>query len=200
MPGQTASRGPSDPSRGYDALAGEFVKRRDPAIGVAVVREWARALPSGGTVLDIGCGHGVPISRTLIEDGFRVHGVDASPALVAAYRERFPTAPVVCEAAEHSGFFGRTFDGVVAWGLLFLLEPETQVALIHRVASALAPGGRFLFTSPEQVFSWTDVMTGRESLSLGREVYAATLEEAGLRLVAEREDEAGNHYYESLKQ
>lgn len=188
-----------DASGGYEALAREFMHRRDPTIGVESVRQWSRELPSGGAVLDLGCGHGVPISRALVHDGFRVYGVDASAALVAAFRERFPQALVACEAVEHSRFFGRTFDGVLAWGLLFLLEPETQVALIQRVASALEPGGRFLFTAPEQACTWADVLTGRQCVSLGSDVYRTTLAAAGLALLGEHEDEGGNHHYDARK-
>jgi 2-polyprenyl-3-methyl-5-hydroxy-6-metoxy-1,4-benzoquinol methylase len=186
-----------DASRGYDALAREFMLGRDPMIGVATVRQWARSLHSGSTILDLGCGHGVPISQTLLEDGFRVYGIDASPALVAAFQDRFPMASAICEPVEHSRFFGRTFDGVIAWGLMFLLEDEAQMALIHRVASVLEPGGRFLFTSPEQASRWTDVLTGRESASPGADVYRATLAAAGLTLMAEYQDEGGNHYYDA---
>lgn len=189
----------SDSSGGYDALATEFMLRRSPTIGVATVRDWARALPPGGAVLDLGCGHGVPISEALIQDGFEVYGVDASPWMAAAFRARFPQAHVACEAVEDSGFFDRTFDGVVAWGLLFLLAADAQVALLHRVASALRPGGRFLFTSPEQACTWTDTLTGRQSISLGNKVYGETLAAAGLELLAEYQDEGENHYYDARK-
>ena len=188
-----------DSSGGYDALAREFMLRRNPTIGVATVRRWARALPPGGAVLDLGCGHGVPISQALIQDGFAVYGVDASPAMAAAFHERLPRAHVACEAVEDSGLFGRTFDGVVAWGLLFLLAADAQVALIHRVASVLLPGGSFLFTAPEQACTWTDMLTGRQSVSLGNEGYRAVLAAAGLELLAEHQDEGGNHYYDARK-
>lgn len=188
-----------DSSNGYNSLAHEFMLRRSPTIGAATVREWARALPPGGEVLDLGCGHGVPISEALIQGGFEVYGVDASPWMAAAFRARFPQAHLACEAVEDSGFFGRTFDGVVAWGLFFLLAADAQVALIHRVAPVLRPGGRFLFTSPEQACTWTDVLTGRQSVSLGKEVYEVTLAEAGLELLDEYQDEGENYYYDAWK-
>jgi SAM-dependent methyltransferase len=196
---QTMEQPVHDSSGGYDALADEFMRRRSPTIGVATVRDWARALPPGGAVLDLGCGHGVPISQALIEDGFVVYGVDASPAMVTAFHDRFPQAHVVCEVVEDSGFFGRTFDAVVAWGLLFLLAADAQAALIHRVASVLRPGGRFLFTSPKEACTWTDVLTRRQSISIGHEGYRATLAAAELELLAEYRDEGENHYYDARK-
>jgi cyclopropane fatty-acyl-phospholipid synthase-like methyltransferase len=78
------------------------------------------------SILDLGCGTGVPISRTLIERGFNLYGVDASACMIAAFRDRFPSVPVEFAAAEDPDFFNRAFDGVVAWGLFFLLSADVQ--------------------------------------------------------------------------
>ena len=184
-------------SNGYESCAEEFITARDTFIGVGLVRDWVRRLPRRACVLDLGCGHGVPVTETLIEEGARVYGIDASPSLVIAFHRRFPGCPVACEPAEESDFFGRTFDGVIASGLMFLLHPGAQALLIRRAATALVPGGSFLFTAPAQVATWADVLTGRTSTSLGAEAYRAALAGAGLALVAEHDDEGGNHYYEA---
>lgn len=187
---------PADRSNGYEAVSADFMSRRTGSnIGVATLREWARALPAGAAVLDLGCGHGVPISQALVEDGFAVYGIDASPSMIAAFRARFPDAPAECGAVEDSEFFGRRFDAVVAWGLLFLLPADAQAKLIHRVAAALRPGGRFLFTAPHQACEWPDNLTGRKSVSLGSDVYRRIVEATGLPLDAEADDEGDNHYY-----
>lgn len=52
--------------------------------------------------------------------------------MIAASRERFPDAHVECPAVEDSTFFGRTFDGVVAWGLMFLLPNGVQAVVIGK--------------------------------------------------------------------
>lgn len=189
-----------DPSNGYEAVAAEFMENRKRAnIGVAIVREWARSLPSGATILDLGCGHGVPISVALMNDGFAVYGIDASPSLTDAFHRRFPQAHVACELVEESDLFGRTFDGIMVVGLLFLLRDDAQRALIRKVARALNPGGRFLFTAPARACTWTDVLTGRPSWSLGAEEYKAVLADAGLVLIGEHRDEGDNHYYDVRK-
>ena len=58
---------------------------------------------------------------------------------------------MACEPVEETSFFGQMFDGVIAWGLMFLLPAETQRSLIHRVGKVVKGGGRFLFTAPFQV-------------------------------------------------
>jgi 2-polyprenyl-3-methyl-5-hydroxy-6-metoxy-1,4-benzoquinol methylase len=188
-----------DKSNGYEAIAEAFTHARTPSIGPRIVRKWAERLQPGAAVLDLGCGYGVPISKALIEEGFAVHGVDASETMVAKFRQRFPDAPVECSSVEESTFFNRTFDAAVAWGLMFLLPPVTQRSLIAKVSRALSPNGQFLFTSPREACSWNDGMTDLLSVSLGHEVYAQELAACGLTLVGNDEDEGENYYYFASK-
>jgi SAM-dependent methyltransferase len=186
---------PRDTSNGYEDVAEDFMSARNVRIGPSTVREWSRTLPPGSSILDLGCGHGVPVSKILIEEGFDVYGVDGSAKLIRAFRERFPGAHAECSAVEDSEFFGRTFDGVVAIGLMFLLTPSIQAEVIRKVSRALSPGGKFLFTSAKEAVEWRDSLTGRDSVSLGVERYVEILREVGLTLVGEEVDEGRNHYY-----
>ncbi|PPK87255.1 methyltransferase family protein [Neolewinella xylanilytica] len=191
-----------DKSNGYERIASDFIAYRATganATGSSAVYSWARGLPPGGSVLDLGCGPGIPITGVLIHTGLEVFGIDASPSLVAEFRANFPAVPVACEAVEDSPFFDRSFDAVLAWGLLFLLPKRAQTIVIRRVGEALRPGGRFLFTAPYQEVQWEDAMTGRLSLSLGAETYRSLLADAGLTLTGEFEDEGENHYYSCTK-
>ncbi len=188
-----------DRSNGYEAMARDFTRRRTPTIGPRVVRAWAKRLSPGASILDLGCGYGIPISQALLHDGFAVYGVDASPTLVSIFRENFPSAPVECSPVEDSLFFNRTFDAIVAWGLIFLLAPETQRILVGKAARALNRGGQFLFTAPKQACTWIDVMTRLPSVSLGHEAYQEELAAHGLELVGNDEDEGENYYYFAVK-
>src|SRR5687768_3167678 len=113
-----------DKSNGYEAIAEAFTRARRPSIGPTIVRKWAKGLEHGASVLDIGCGSGVPISETLVQEGLTVYGVDASETLAGKFRKRFPGANVDCSSVEESLFFSRTFDAVLAWGLMFLLPGD----------------------------------------------------------------------------
>ncbi|HEY7026332.1 MAG TPA: class I SAM-dependent methyltransferase [Gemmatimonadales bacterium] len=191
---------PTDPSNGYETLAKNSIwSRSRSSIGASTVREWARTLPQGATVLDLGCGTGVPISQVLLAEGLRVYGVDASPSMIAAFRSRFPDAPAECRAVEDSEFFGRGFDGVVAWGLMFLLALDVQESLIAKVSRTLKPGGKFMFTSPNQRGEGPDILTGRQTRSPGAGEYRRLLAANGLIVQNEAEDEGDNHYYFAVK-
>jgi len=190
-----------DRSNGYEGVAVEFLARRgsgrSTGVGVNTVRNWARTLPGGATVIDLGCGPGFPITEVLVTEGLNVFGVDAAPSFVQAFQRNLPNTAVVCEAVQDSRFFDRTFDGVLAWGLMFLLSAEDQRRLIQRIAGILTPGGRLLFTSPAVPLIWNDAMTGLESRSLGVEEYRRQLSAVGLTLVSEYEDEGQNHYFDA---
>lgn len=191
-----------DKSNGYDDVAATYIRLRGPAgpgIGCATVRAWAKSLPPGASVLDLGCGSGLPLTQLLLAEGLSVYALDASPSLVHAFRQLFPATPVICEAVEESQFFGRMFDAILAWGLLFLLPAPIQARVLHQAATALHAGGRLLFTAPTQVSTWPDALTGRLCISLGAESYRAILTATGLSLVEEFTDEGQNHYYHAVK-
>ncbi len=194
-----------DSSNGYESISTEWLARRGNsktranAIGVQEVQKWAKTLPRGSSVIDLGCGPGFPLTVELVEEGLKVFGVDASPSFVAAFQHNLPGTPIVCESVLESKFFDRTFDAVLSIGLIFLLKAKEQHHLIRRFADALVPGGRLLFTSTAKPHVWNDAMTGMESISLGAEEYRRQLSAVGLSVSNEFEDQGQNHYFDALK-
>ncbi|MCE7067434.1 bifunctional 2-polyprenyl-6-hydroxyphenol methylase/3-demethylubiquinol 3-O-methyltransferase UbiG [Dyadobacter sp. CY326] len=191
-----------DKSNGYEDHAETFIRCRSKGIngvGAPSVRHWARSLSPNATVLDVGCGAGDPISKTLVDEGLIVYGIDASPSMVQIFKQNFPNSPVACEAVEDSTFFNRQFDAIIAWGLMFLLPEEIQEVVIQKMADGLYAGGKLLFTAPAQQMKWEDAITAIESIALGAEKYKDLLDASGLSLIEEFEDEGGNHYYHTVK-
>lgn len=185
---------------GYDDLAEVFGRGRVRSpVGASQVRGWASSLGPGAEVLDVACGVGIPITQAIVDAGCRVHAIDASPRMIEQFKINVPDVPVCCEAVETMTHFGRLFDGVVAWGLVFLLAPDAQHTAIARLAGAVRPGGQLLFTAPWQVGEWKDALTGRDSHALGVDVYRCLIDDAGLTLVREFDDEGENHYYQARR-
>lgn len=188
-----------DRSEGWNDVAMQFMAMRS-RIGARLVRSWAHTnLPRSGTVIDVGCGSGVPIAEILLEAGFEVYGIDASPILLAAFQRRFPGVPSACETAQDGTYFGRQFDGAVCVGMLFLLSGKDQQRVIRRIAKSLVDGGRLLFSAPHERCEWRDALTGRNSISLGFPEYQRILRETGLTLVGTCADEGDNNYFHAVK-
>ena len=192
----------ADGSNGYEAIAHQYIGHRGSSaagVGVETVRQWAGGLPKDADVLDLGCGSGAPIAKLLAGMGLHVHGVDASPTMIEAFRTRFPNMPAECATVETSRFFDRTFDAAIAWGLLFLLDAETQALVLEKTARSLRSGGHLLFTAPERQCEWLDNLTALPSISLGAREYQRLLAVNGMTVVGETDDEGRNHYYFAVK-
>lgn len=187
-----------DNSHGYNNITGSYIKLRGN-IGVPTIRTWAQTFAPGTPILDLGCGHGIPVTPILLDTGLSPYAIDASQNMVTAFKRNFPDIPVACEPAEQSTFFNRTFDGIIAIGLLFLLPEPAQRTLLHNIAKALNPGGKLLFTAPAEKVTWTDVLTSLPSQSLGETAYITLLRENGLHPGPSSIDEGGNHYYQAIK-
>ena len=191
-----------DESNGYERIAEIYIQGRGRAvngIGASTARAWARTFRPGSVVLDLGCGTGTPVTKILIEAGLKAYAIDASPKMVEVFRQNFPDVPVACESVQRSAFFNRTFDGIIAVGLMFLLPEKIQRVLIPKMAAALTPGGKLLFTAPADKVEWKDAMTEQPSWSLGAEQYKELMAAAGLSIGEEYRDEGGNHYFSGIQ-
>jgi 2-polyprenyl-3-methyl-5-hydroxy-6-metoxy-1,4-benzoquinol methylase len=183
--------------REYDAIFEWYVTERSSVIGLPEIEELTRSLPRGARVLDLGCGTGIPIAKFLIDADFEVFGIDSSPKMIARFRQQFPRANASCEMIEESEFFGRTFNAVVCWGVMFHLDRAAQERVIARTAASLNEHGKFLFTSGEEEGTVEGVMNGTtfRYISLGADTYERLLNENGLELLDRHLDKADNYVY-----
>ncbi|MFA5082895.1 MAG: methyltransferase domain-containing protein [Hydrogenophilaceae bacterium] len=95
---------------------------------------------AGERILDLGCGTG-DIANAIAGRGARVTGVDASPAMIATARERFPDLDLrVADAAELP--FAAGFDAVYSHAVLHWVTRAADAA--RGIRRALRPGGRFV--------------------------------------------------------
>ncbi|GIV57897.1 MAG: putative methyltransferase [Rhodothermaceae bacterium] len=185
----------------YDRIAAWYVETRDPRVGLEEVRDLMRRLAPGATVLDLGCGDGIPISQELVRAGFDVVALDASPEMVARYRANLPNVPARCVRVQEASFAPESLDAVVAWGVLFHLPADEQVTAVGKVATWLRAGGWFLFTAGNEEGVREDTMNGVAFTytSLGIVGYRHALGRAGMHLVAHYHDAWDNAVYLARK-
>ncbi|NTX52524.1 class I SAM-dependent methyltransferase [Myxococcus sp. CA039A] len=115
---------------------------------------------SGGTVADIGCGHGLLSALlALAEPSRTVHGVDPDPRKVTWAREALSGLPQV-KLAEGTvedvlaPALPRACDTAVVCDVLYLLPEAKWPAFLRTVHGLLKPGGRFLLKEVEGDGSW----------------------------------------------
>ncbi|MFN3537147.1 MAG: class I SAM-dependent methyltransferase [Brevundimonas sp.] len=154
-------------------------------------RPWLEAftalLPAGGEVLDMACGSGKPISAYLIDNGAKITGVDAAPAMIDLCRQRFPDHRWMVGDMRH-WHSDDAFDGVVVWHGLIHLTADDQRQTIPRLAGCLRPGAPLLFTAAPESGETVGVWRGEPLYHGGLDPSEtdALLTASGLRILQRR--------------
>ena len=143
--------------RGYDALSHVY-ENAFPTD--TKYRPWLTALDDqlapGSTVVDLGCGCGLPTAATLSASGHHVTGVDFSEVQIRRARELVPAATFVAADATEVDFPTGTVDAVLSFYMFIHLPLDEQPSLLARIARWLRPGGHFLATMGHTAWTGTD--------------------------------------------
>lgn len=135
----------------YQRHAAAWDRLRSP--GSLFEKPWLdrflKLIAPGASILDLGCGGGLPISGYLIRQGYAVTGVDSSSPLIELCRTRFPQQEWIV-ADMRTLDLGRRFAGVLAWDSFFHLSPEDQPKMFPIFARHAGPGAALMFTSGPQ--------------------------------------------------
>ena len=107
------------------------------------LHEFVELLPCSGSVLDLGCGAGVPSTKRLAET-FRVTGADISEAQIALARRNVPDATFIHADLLDLDFPASSFDGVTAFYSISHIPREEHLRVFSLVRRWLRPGGVFL--------------------------------------------------------
>lgn len=143
----TGASGKRTVETGYDLIAEEYLSTRDPEDPntLAALEELSSGLEEGATVLDLGCGAGIPGTRWLSRR-FSVTGVDVSARQLELARRHVPAARFLKADMTGLEFEARSFDAVVSLYAITHVPGAEQPGLVEDVFRWLRPGGRFLAT------------------------------------------------------
>lgn len=129
---------------GYDRCAATYAESRE-AEAQSELSLLAEHLDDGASILDIGCGAGVPVARELAKR-FAVTGVDISGEMVRLARTNVPDGRFVHADITSAEFAASSFDAVVAFYSIFHLPREAHRSLFRRIHEWMRPGGYLMCT------------------------------------------------------
>jgi 2-polyprenyl-3-methyl-5-hydroxy-6-metoxy-1,4-benzoquinol methylase len=136
-----------------------IVKYYDQAFGRSGEHETAwyldKAQTFGGPVLDLACGTG-RLAIYLAQEGFAVAAVDRSTGMLQQFNRKLRQQPQevqnrirIVQASMTEFDLGMAFNTILCCDAFFHnLTVTDQIACLRRVASHLAPEGRFVFNLP----------------------------------------------------
>jgi cyclopropane fatty-acyl-phospholipid synthase-like methyltransferase len=178
---------------GYDHVAADFNSAR-LAESAGELAPLLEVLVPGSTVLDLGCGTGVPIAHALART-HTVVGVDMSREQLALAHRQVPSASLIRGDMSTVAFRLASFDAVVSFYAIFHLPLSEHASLIARIGAWLKPGGYLVATfSPNREEGYTEDFFGAEmywsNLSLPES--RALLEQNGFEIL--RDSVVGHGY------
>lgn len=126
---------------GYNVIANRYLAERTrDSEDVRLLNELIERLPVNASVLDAGCGAGVPISLMLSEQ-FKVTGVDFSEAQIELAKKQIPQANFICQDMTKLDFLENSFDGICSYYAIIHIPREEHKALLKNFYRMLKPNG-----------------------------------------------------------
>ncbi len=156
----------------YNKIAEQWATiRKDMQVSKLVI-DFAKKIKPNGSILDIGCGSGLPITKYLCDKGFAVTGIDYSDKMIEMAKKSSIPANFIL-----SDFFDFTtsekFDGIIAWDSLWHITKSKQESIYPKISNLLKPNGLFLFTHGNVDDEHIDTM-------MGEQFYYSALSEADI--------------------
>lgn len=136
---------------GYDAIADRYlagvVGSRPHGPSYTRTIEWVHRLiarlPARATVLDVGCGPGLPVTAMLADAGHLVTGVDVSPRQIELARVAVPAAAFIASDVRDLEW-SVSLDAVVVLYAISHLPRGEHCDLLRTIRRWLRPGGWLL--------------------------------------------------------
>jgi len=177
--------------RGYDAISLAYrsddgaaapSSAQDVSRYADWIQELVSLLPARATVLDLGCGAGIPATRELAARGLHVLGVDFSAVQLRRARLLVPAASLVQADMTELHLQAGVIDAVVSFYALIHVPLADQQTLFPRIRSWLRPGGHFLAIVGADRWTGTDDYLGARMFwdHADTRTYLRWLEAAGM--------------------
>jgi trans-aconitate methyltransferase len=130
----------------YERNAFQFAKERPREL---VEQPWLdrfrQLIPKKGSILDLGCGPGAPVTSYFMGLGHPVIGLDASNNMIRIAKRQFPAGD--WRVGDMRSFdFSERFHGIIGWNSFFHLTREEQRTVLPNMAMHLQLNGALLLT------------------------------------------------------
>ncbi len=159
----------------YDRVAerhAEWASRTRTAERERYANLLLKRLPANAAVLDLGCGIGIPTTRTLAGK-FCVRGVDLSERHIALARQNVPAARFSCRDMTQLIWPSDSVDAIAAFYSIIHVPRDEHRGLFERISGWLRPGGLFVGT-----LGTTDDPAGHEEDWLGAPMFWSSFDVA----------------------
>ena len=102
-------------SDGYTRIAEKYQKQRSLYDSKNLLLKFIRNVPKGSSVVDLGCGAGIPVTKFLADEGFKMTGIDFSGGMLKLARNNVPNSRFIKMNIADMKLKQDSFDGAVSF-------------------------------------------------------------------------------------
>jgi SAM-dependent methyltransferase len=139
---------------GYDAIAERYLRLASETPDSHPRRRQTAALldrlAADASVIELGCGAGVPIAAEIVSRGHRYTGVDISPRQIELACEVVPGGSFIVGDALDQRFAANSFDAALMLYAITHVPRRRWNSLARQIHTWLAPDGFFLVNVPQE--------------------------------------------------
>lgn len=103
-------------------------------------------LSAGASILDLGCGPGIPFDEYLTENGLKLTGIDICRKHIDLARTNVPDAEFIRDDISGLKFEDQSFDAIISLYTIFHIPREEHKDLLLNIHRMLKDGGLALVT------------------------------------------------------
>lgn len=154
---------------GYNFMADVYLKwiNGRPTLHKEKLEDVLARLPPSAKILELGCGAGVPVTKTLVERGYNIVANDISEKQIELAKQHVPGPRYILGDMTQLDLEKGSFDAAIAFYTIFHIPRKQHQALFENVHSFLKPGGLFLATLyvPDEESSYMSFMGAKTFFS-----------------------------------
>ena len=118
----------------------------DQLKGMDYVTRFSKLIERGKTILDVGCGDGLPVDAYLVKQDLAVNGIDASERMIELARRNVPEGFYEVKDMLDLKEGEYCVDGIVSLRAMLHIPHARYRALLKNFASFMPNGGALLLT------------------------------------------------------
>jgi cyclopropane fatty-acyl-phospholipid synthase-like methyltransferase len=131
---------------GHETAPDDDAARGNQFDGIDYLKRFSKLIERGKTILDVGCGDGLPVDEYLVKQGFAANGIDVSARLIELARKNVPEGFYEVKDMFDLEEGEYCVDGVVSLRAMLHIPYESYCALLKRFASFMPNGGALLLS------------------------------------------------------
>lgn len=184
----------------YDQMAERYLANRARLKSDKYVHKLLKYLPKQTTILDLGCGAGIPIDDILLKAGHEVIGLDISRQQIKLARKNCPRGQYLVQDIATLKKGAYQAQAIVSFYALFHIPRSQHGIFLQILTSFLPKGGMLLITMGDREFEGNHVLYGASlwSSQYGTIKNRAIVVSAGFDIILDEIDVSGGERHQII--